>query len=156
MEEVESIDDLAARVMALVADVRAHGVEVEEGYTVEKLLRAVSPKFDQIACAIEVLCDLKSMTVEDLVDRLKAYEIRLQDQGLMTQAEWEAEMKKRDGEAGRGRGGRGKGIGCGDGERCNVFGKKGRKFDKSKVRCYNCQDYGHFASECRKVLYKSV
>jgi len=28
--------------------------------------------------------------------------------------------------------------------------KKGKKvFDKKKVRCYNCNKFGHFASECR-------
>ena len=50
---------------------------------------------------------MESMTVEDLVDRLKAYEIRLRDRGVMTHAEWEAEMNKRGEEDGfKGRGGR--------------------------------------------------
>ena len=26
--------------------------------------------------------------------------------------------------------------------------QKYRKFDKSKVRCYNCQDHGHYSREC--------
>lgn len=26
--------------------------------------------------------------------------------------------------------------------------QKYRKFDKSKVRCYNCQDYEHYSREC--------
>lgn len=159
MKDPESVDDFVSRVTALVFNIRAHGGEVEEGYVVRKLLQAASPKFSQITLTIVVLCDLESMTVEDLVGRLKAYEMRLRDRGLMTHAEWEAEMK-RGGEEGcggggfKGRGGRGRrghGNGSGDGKRSNDRpGKKDRKFDKSKVRCYNCRDCGHFASECRK------
>lgn len=26
----------------------------------------------------------------------------------------------------------------------NASGMRNRKFDKAKVRCYNCDDYGHF------------
>lgn len=158
MKDLETVDDFASRVTALVVNIRAHGGEVAEEYVVWKLLWAVSPKFTQIALVIEALCDLESMTVEDLVGRLKAYEIRLRDRGLMTHAEWEAEMKRR-GEDGSsaggltgfgGRGRRGHGSGCGDGEGSNDHGEKDRKSDKSKVRCFNCRDYGHFASECRK------
>jgi hypothetical protein len=148
MKDPEPVDGFAARVAALVVHIRAHGGEVQESYVVRKILRAASPKFFQIALAVEAVCHLESMTVEDLVGRLKAYEIRLHDRGLMTHAEWEAMMKKRGEEGGfkghGGRGHRGHGGGCGD------PGKKGRKFDKSKVRCYNCRDYGHFALECRK------
>ena len=27
-----------------------------------------------------------------------------------------------------------------------------RRYDKSQVQCYNCQKYGHFASECRSAF----
>jgi len=68
------VDDFAARVTALVVDIRAHGGVVQESYVVRKMkiLRAASPNFFQIVLAIEVFCDLESMTVEDLVGRLKA------------------------------------------------------------------------------------
>ena len=45
---------------------------MQESYVVRKILRAASPKFFQTVLAIEVFCDLESMTVEDLVGRLKA------------------------------------------------------------------------------------
>ncbi|WVZ60938.1 hypothetical protein U9M48_010892 [Paspalum notatum var. saurae] len=147
MKDLEPIDDFVTRVMMLVVNIRAHGGKVEESYIVRKILRAVPPKFKDIACVIEVLCDLESMTIEDLVGRLKTYEFWLLDRGLRTPAEWEAEMKKRDRE---GRGGRGD-HGHGEGESCSSSVKKDRKFNKGKVRCcYNCRDYGHFAAECRK------
>lgn len=155
MKGPEPVDDFVARVTALVFDIRAHGGEVEESHIVRRILRGVrvSPEFFDIAVVIEVLCDLESMTVDDLVGRLKAYEIRMRDR-LMTRSEWEAEMKRR-GEEGCGGGGFGRRRGRrrrgGDAERSNdLAGKKDRKFDKSKVRCYSCRDYGHFASECSK------
>ena len=91
MKDPEPVDDFAARVTALVVDIRAHGGVVQESYVVRKMkiLRAASPNFFQIVLAIEVFCDLESMTVEDLVGRLEAYEIRLRDRGLMTDLEAE-------------------------------------------------------------------
>ncbi|CAL4944958.1 unnamed protein product [Urochloa decumbens] len=81
MKDPETVGDFVDRVTALVFNIRAHdGGEVEEGYLVRKILRAVSPKFSQIALVIEVLCDLESMTVDGLVDRLKAYEIQMEDE----------------------------------------------------------------------------
>jgi len=32
----------------------------------------------------------------------------------------------------------------------NSDGEKEWKFDKKKVKCFNCQKYGHFAKECWK------
>ncbi|KAE8767049.1 lectin receptor kinase [Hordeum vulgare] len=31
---------------------------------------------------------------------------------------------------------------------CGGAGKRRNNFDVRKVRCYNCQDYGHYAKDC--------
>ncbi|MFS7905544.1 putative transcription factor interactor and regulator CCHC(Zn) family [Helianthus anomalus] len=35
------------------------------------------------------------------------------------------------------------------------FVGKNVSFDKTKVRCFNCQSYGHFARECQKQKAKA-
>lgn len=38
-----------------------------------------------------------------------------------------------------------------EGGTCMSFGQRPRsKFDKSKVRCFNCESYGHYVVECKK------
>ena len=131
MKEGESIDDFSTRMMTTIAKIRGLGEKMEDSYIVKKLLRALSSKFIYIASTIEQFGDLKMMSVEELIDRLKAHEERVggfsndehDEQLLLTKAEWRA----REAKAG---------------------GQKKKKFDKSKIRCYNCQKYGHFADEC--------
>lgn len=146
MKETESVDDFAVRLTTLVNQIRGLGVKMEESYVVQKLLRAVPNKYLQIVSTIEQFGDMKTMMVDEAIGRLKAYEDRLcimsgdndDEHLLLTSAEWKVRSaKKQDGES--------------DGSDSNGGRSRGnRKFDKAKVRCYNCNDYGHFASECRK------
>lgn len=48
------------------------------------------------------------------------------DRLLLTEEEWLAHMKN-----------------------CNSTSTKKSTFDKAKVHCYNCQEYRHYAKECR-------
>lgn len=57
---------------------------------------------------------------------------------LLTHAEWEAQSAKNRDDEPNSSDGNG-GLSCGN-----------HKFDKAKIRCYNCNNYGHFASECCK------
>ena len=58
--------------------------------------------------------------------------------------------------------GNGRGGGCGrsrsqSGERGDDVERKPHcKFDKTKIKCFNCKEYGHFASECSKPKKEKV
>ncbi|KAI3516559.1 hypothetical protein L1887_15478 [Cichorium endivia] len=115
------------------------------------------------------------MTVEEVIGRLKAHEERMKGHDdnderklLLTHQEWSERNKKKTegdsksksnrggfgGSRGRGRergrsnGGRGT---HGRGE--SHYQKNGGRGtssnqDKSRVQCYNCQEFGHYAAEC--------
>jgi Zinc knuckle len=110
------------------------------------------------------------MSVSEAIGRLRTFEEGIKgrshtkgtgEQLLLSQAEWETKFSKgkreessgsakRGGRHGRGRGrGRGQGAGRGSNDHTGDE-RKPRKFDISKVKCYNCNDYGHFAKECPK------
>ena len=89
-------------------------------------------------------------------------------QVLLTQAEWEARTKKDSGQSSsgqryklstdsssHGRVGRGHGRGRGRGGRGNsprkdgAGGSSGNGHDKSHIRCFNCDEMGHYQSQCK-------
>ena len=83
------------------------------------------------------------------IRRLKAYEEHLQGSGdideehlLLTRAEWKARYEAESSARGRGRC---EGRGCG----------RGRAWDKSEVKCYNCPNFGHYAYECQEKNNKA-
>ena len=101
MKESETIDDYAARLTEVVNKIRTFGDKFEEAYLVKKFLRSVPPKFLHIASAIEKFVDLKVMTMEEVIGRLKSYEERIggnkenDEHVLLTQGEWK-EKKRSD------------------------------------------------------------
>lgn len=151
MKDTELLDDFCMKLNGLVTNIRALGEEVKEAYVVKKLLRAVPTKFLQIVSTMEQFGDLETMSVEEAVGSLKAHEERLNGQTdnsggqlllteeewsrkenedgklLLTKEEWQRRMNKRG---------------------TNVRSRAG--MDKSRVKCFNCHLYGHFAVECRK------
>ncbi|KAG8082638.1 hypothetical protein GUJ93_ZPchr0014g46535 [Zizania palustris] len=133
MSDAESMDDFSEKFTTLVGRIRELGDAMEEKYVVKKLLRGVSIKFIHVASSIMLFNDINKMTLEEAFGSLKAHEELVK--GREVQRE-EQLLIARGYDSSRGRG-RGRGRG------------EGRK-DKSKVQCYNCQDYGHFAWECPK------
>ncbi|XP_047322533.1 uncharacterized protein LOC124926366 [Impatiens glandulifera] len=154
MKDGETVDDFAMKLTSIVTGIRSLG--------------------EKIVTAIEQFADLKNMTVEEVVGHLKVHEKRLRGYGdreeekhlLLTHEEWKSRMKKNkktvcfsssSGRSGNGGDSRGRGKGRGRGrdqglDRGDSSSRqedtKPRK-DKSIVKCYACQKYGHYASECR-------
>ena len=155
MKDSEHIDDFTMKLNGLVTNIRALGESMDESYVVKKLLRTVPAKFLQITSTMEQFCDLDTLTIEEAIGSLKAHEERLkgrtessESQLMLTEEEWSKkesdngkllltreEWLKRTSKGGT------------DGSSSAKY-RGGR--DKSRVRCYNCQIYGHFAAECRR------
>ncbi|XBH61515.1 hypothetical protein VPH35_115936 [Triticum aestivum] len=136
MRSGETLDELAMRMNGIANKLRTLGENLDEVKVVKKLLRIVPSKYTQVAIAIEQLLDLKTMSMEELVGRFKTAEDRSDldegannyDQGggsrlLLTEEEWLARYR-------------------------SGAGKKKRNFNIRKVRCYTCQEYGHYSRDC--------
>lgn len=174
MKDNESVDNFAMSLTLVANKIRGLGDKMEEVYVVRKFLYAVPGKFVPVVTTLEQFGDLKAMKVEELIGCLKTHEEGAHrfgggevEQLLLTRAEWEAKTVSKDGEQSssnikpKDKGGRCWCSGCwrerdhggrshgehGNEERTTEPGKK--KFDKTKIRCYNCHNLGHFTSECR-------
>ena len=133
MSDAESVDDFAGKFMALLGHIHELGDAVEEKYVMKKLLQSVSTKFINVASSMVLFGDINNMAMEEAIGSLKAHEELLKGQEVRSE---EQLLMARGQDSMRGRG--------------HAQGSCERRKDKSKVKCYNCQDYGHFAWECPK------
>ncbi|CAO2169019.1 unnamed protein product [Urochloa humidicola] len=131
--DAESVDDFAGKFMTLVGRIRELVDAVEEKYVVKKLLRSVSTKFFNVASSMVLFGDINNMAMEEAIGSLKAHEELLKGQEVRYE---EQLLVARGEDSARGRG--------------RAQGSRDGRKDKSKVKCYNCQDFGHFAWECPK------
>ncbi|XP_035837273.1 uncharacterized protein LOC118485125 [Helianthus annuus] len=174
MKDNELIDEFAGRISAIEGRFNNLVSVIEPETLVRKLFNSLPIRFLPIIASIEQSEDLETMPFEEAIGRLKAFEDRVRlyagNEGetygrlLFSKSENQPrqsrfENKKSQGRGrygngsdtrGRGRGrGRGNGRGQGRGNSSNGnrnYNNQGR--DKSTVRCYNCNELGHFAWEC--------
>ncbi|XP_074356144.1 uncharacterized protein LOC141695832 [Apium graveolens] len=101
MKETDQAHDFCMKLSGIVTNIRVLGEAVEESSMVRKILRGVPDKFLQISSNIEQFGDIKVMTMEEVVGRLKAHEERMRGktenvggQLLLTEEEWAKKTNK--------------------------------------------------------------
>lgn len=78
-KEGEPIDEFGMRITNLVGNLKTLGDNIDDVHVVKKFLRVVPPRFTQVVVSIEMFVDLKTLTVEGHVGRLRAAEERFDD-----------------------------------------------------------------------------
>jgi hypothetical protein len=96
----ESVEDFSMRMSSLVCELQSLGDSTTELDAVQKTLRVVPKRYAQMACSIETLLDLSTLSIEELSGRLSASEGRgepEQDEAgrlLLTAEQWAARAQQ--------------------------------------------------------------
>ena len=160
-KEGESVEDYALHLNSMASTLTTLGDKVEETQVVEKIIRSVPQRLRQIVVAITMLLNMSTLTVADLMGRLKAAKDAFESPPsamhhdgklYLTKEEWDARRRKHDGEKNGGRGSRsikhrgGRRRGRGRGRGCEKGLSSGRP---SGDECRKCRKLSHWARECR-------
>ncbi|XP_076949586.1 uncharacterized protein LOC143622280 [Bidens hawaiensis] len=165
MKESSIVDEFASQINTLASKAASLGEIIEESKMVKRFLNGLPKKtFIHMVASIEQLVNLKTVGFDDVVRRLKAYEERIKDQIgqsegqeklMFHKAEYSNRGQSSNTPRGRGRGGpssRGRGRsretgGRGTG-RNQTEGLVKVKKDHSQIKCFRCDEMGHFSSSC--------
>ncbi|GAU37433.1 hypothetical protein TSUD_206690 [Trifolium subterraneum] len=162
MDENESIAEYFNKITNITNQMKRCGSTVSDGDMVEKVIGTLSSKFDYIIVAIMEAKDVSTMKLEELQCSLESHEqgINARAKNRTTgQALWAHTSKKGNDNKNKGKDqfkkensqqeSSKKNGDQGDSSKSDGNGN-GKKFmNKKNIQCYNCQKYGHFASECR-------
>ncbi|XP_048532461.1 uncharacterized protein LOC125511199 [Triticum urartu] len=163
----EQVDDFALRLQGLVNELATLGDHIDNKMVILKFLRVVPRQYKQLAWSIESLVDLSTMTIEELVGRLKVVEERGDEADnraggelLLTREQWDAQLQQRgrDGSSGSGGGAPtgSRGHGRGGGRAQSGGGNRGRKPSQAGRgasnggKCRYCNMSGHWIRDCRR------
>ena len=168
MKSGESVTDFFSQTMAIVNKLRIHIDKTEDVTVIEKILRSMTPKFNYVVCYIKESKDLDELLIDELQGSLLVHEQKIiqedkEEQALKASTNNNSWTTYRSADRGRGRGRGVRGGRDGGRERGgrgnfraneyqSDFQNKGRdrnqQFDKSKVECHRCHNFGYYHSEC--------
>ncbi|GJS41675.1 zinc finger, CCHC-type containing protein [Tanacetum coccineum] len=169
MKENESIDSFVTKLTGIINKAARVGLAYEDSTLVRKLLNAAPDRFLQIVASIEQYSDLDEMSVDEAIRILKTFEERLKSKKEIRVDSQESLMFTRHEGQGKPFRERGRGrFNQSRGQENNIFRSKRKNWessqnnfkketdtnsnkfthDKSKVLCFKCKEYGHFANKC--------
>ena len=140
MNEDESISKFFLRVDELVNAMRALGEKIsdDDTFLVHKILRSLPDRFNPKVSAIEEMSDLKTLSLDQLLGILTAYEMRIsKDQNTSREASFKAE-KSTEADVDE--------IEAKFVRRLKMG--SGKYKGKLPFKCFNCGKIGHFAAKC--------
>jgi hypothetical protein len=138
MNEDETISKYFLRVEELVNAMKGLGETFDDSLLVQKILRSLPDKFNPKLSAIEELNDLKTLSIDQLLGTLTAYEMRInKDKSSTREASFKADKNT-------------------DSKLDDIEAKFVRRLKKGSgkyqgklpFKCFNCGKIGHFASKC--------
>ena len=137
MKEDETVGKYFLRVEEMVNAMKALGETIEEPALVQKILRTLPDRFNPKVSAIEELNDIKTLSFDQLLGTLTAYEMRIvTDKPTSREASFKADKNE-------------------DSEPDEIEAKFVRRLKKGSgkyqgklpFKCFNCGKIGHFANK---------
>jgi hypothetical protein len=138
MNEDENISKFFLRVDEMVNAMRGLGETIDDSLLVQKILRSLPERFNPKVSAIEEMSELKTLSLDQLLGTLTAYEMRIStDQNSSREASFKAEKST-------------------ESELDEIEAKfvrrlktgSGKYNGKLPFKCFNCGKVGHFAAKC--------
>ena len=159
MKKDEKASDFSFRFTKIISELRDLGERLEEKEAVAKRLRSMPVKYDSQTFSLEQFGNMRGLSVDEVIGSLRVHEQRFQErdsreeeQVLLARAYNQSKKTDRGSSSrGRRRGtsrGRGRGRRRGRSSKNDKEEEERKSFDKSKIKCYNCQKMGHFVDEC--------
>ncbi|GJW32801.1 transcription factor TGA9-like protein isoform X1 [Tanacetum coccineum] len=161
----EMLDQTFDRLQKLMSQLELLGEKLSQEDVNQKLLRSLSPKWNTHAIVWRNKANMKTMSMDDLYNKLKVYEPEVKGMSSSSSStqnmafvsssnnnsgnndikemdlRWQMAMLTM----------RARRFLMNTGRRLIVNRNENIGFDMSKVECYNCHKKGHFSRECRAL-----
>ena len=77
MKDIESVDSFYTRVVGLINQLKSHGEAIEDQRVVEKILKSLPPRFENLVVTLEQHTDMTAFTINELQASLINHEHRI-------------------------------------------------------------------------------